>query len=156
MSINDLLNQAMKYRDIGIEEDEILYLNAAKALASVILNEDSQNITALLIRSLVFGDLKKPTEALQDLDLLVKLDPNNPAVHNNRAISLEKSGDIFEAVKAYEESIRLEPNIITYTNLARIIQKQDELQARELYDKAVELDSGESAEKSFEKGRLLR
>lgn len=68
--------------------------------ASQVLDDDPENVTALLLRAMAFvGDKKQPELALDDLDLAIDLDPTNVFLRPYRVMALLLTDRVDEAAE---------------------------------------------------------
>ena len=87
--------------------------------------------------------------AVKAYDEVLERDPDNAAVHYNRAYALHQAGDLDAAQQAYAEVLRLEPeNVDAALNLGAILKEQGEV------DRAVEVTRAALEQNEFN-GPLL-
>jgi tetratricopeptide (TPR) repeat protein len=65
---------------------------------------------AYSMRALAYSLEQKFDLAMADYDMAIKLDPNSPIAHNNRAWTLWRLGDTQNGLAGAERSLALEPN----------------------------------------------
>ena len=82
-------------------EDALIAVNAA------IDTMEARNIQALTMRALILTFMGQNTDALHDLDLLVKLQPNNPSVLSQRAAVHFRAENDEASVRDFDHAISL-------------------------------------------------
>ncbi len=85
-------------------------------------------------RGTIYMYLKMKNEALEDMDLAVYLQPNNPYRYSSRAYVKDFFGDTLGAIEDYEKCLELDPeDIIAMNNLGLLIEKQGNRKKAEKY-----------------------
>ncbi|MCI0395693.1 MAG: tetratricopeptide repeat protein [Chloroflexi bacterium] len=84
-------------------------------------------------------------------------EPGNPEYHNNMGVAHRMQGELEQAIREYQEAIRLNPyDVRYYANLASVLAEQgDDEAALRYYESALRLDSQDYVT-FFNLGNLLR
>src|SRR6185369_9445937 len=97
------------------------------------------------LKGLILAEQNKASEAIDVFTALTKDYPELPEPYNNLAVLYAAQGQYEKARAALEQSIRTHPSYATaYENLGDVYTKL----ASQAYDKALQLDSSNSAAKS--------
>ncbi len=109
----------------------------------ILLKPGDQLLSHLyLARAFVYDTMSKYDLAIKDYDEVIRLDPNNVGVYNNRGAAKAELGQYEEAIDDYNELIRLIPDFgIAYNNrgVAKAELGQYE-EAIDNYDEAIRLN----------------
>ncbi|MBN1432016.1 MAG: tetratricopeptide repeat protein [Methanomicrobiaceae archaeon] len=87
----------------GKNDEALLDYNQAISL-------DAGCAKAVACKALVLMREKRPEEALECYDLLIRRRPDNPAVHHSRGLVLKVMGRYDEALTSFAEAIKLDPS----------------------------------------------
>lgn len=82
--------------------------------------------------------------AVQQYDAVVRLRPQHRDAHTNRGICLARLNRLEEAEQAFSAALEVDPGFVRgYTNLAALaLVSGDPSRARDLYQRAIEVDTG--------------
>ena len=84
-------------------------LDDAEALCRKTLKADARHVGALHLLGVIGLRRRKPADALKAFDRLLKTQPNNPELLNNRAMALYDVGRHDEALKSFDRALALRP-----------------------------------------------
>jgi predicted O-linked N-acetylglucosamine transferase (SPINDLY family) len=84
-------------------------LEDAEALCRKTLKADARHVGALHLLGVIGLRRRRPAAALEAFDRLLKLQPDNPELLNNRAMALYDVGRHDEALKAFDRALALRP-----------------------------------------------
>lgn len=97
------------------------------------------------LKGLILAEQNKPSDAIQVFSALTKDFPDLPGPYNNLAVLYASQGQYDKARDALEQAIRTHPSYATaHENLGDIYAKM----ASQAYDKALQLDKGNSTAQS--------
>jgi len=100
------------------------------------------------------GDIALATEKLQ---MAVKLNPDNPQIHNNYGTVLHESGKLQEAETEFREALKLEPSYLqAKINLATVLMALNKFEEAEKFMKDVLREDSENISVLFKLARLFR
>ena len=102
------------------------------------------------------ANANRPKEALDAFNRAIEMYPKNDYAWGDRALMLEKQGDVDEALASFSNALSINPdNPITWNNKGLAFLKlKKTIQAIECFDKAIEND-GDYAKALYNKGRAL-
>jgi tetratricopeptide (TPR) repeat protein len=113
--------------------------------ADAYLNKNPRDAQMRFLKGVILTEQNKPAEAIAVFGKLTEDHPNLPEPYNNLAVLYAASGQYEKARSALDAAIRTNPSYATaYENLGDIHAKL----ASQAYDKALQLDSGNSAAKA--------
>lgn len=97
---------------------------------------DKSHPVLLAERGTIYMYLKRKEDALEDMDLAVYLQPENPYRYSSRAYVKDFFGDTLAAIEDYEKCLELDPeDIIAMNNLGLLVEKQGNRKKAERYFK---------------------
>jgi tetratricopeptide (TPR) repeat protein len=103
------------------------------------LNANPKDVQAQFIKGVILAELNRRDEAIKIFADITSKNPNLPEPHNNLAVLYAEKGEYDQARKALENAIKTHPSYATaHENLGDIYARM----ASEAYDKALQLDSG--------------
>ncbi|MDZ4098511.1 MAG: tetratricopeptide repeat protein [Methylophilaceae bacterium] len=98
-----------------------------------------KDIQAQFIKGVILAEQNRRDEAIKIFADITSKNPNLPEPHNNLAVLYAEQGEYDKARKALENAIKTHPSYATaHENLGDIYARM----ASEAYDKALQLDSG--------------
>jgi len=98
-----------------------------------------KDVQAQFIKGVILAELNRRDEAIKIFADITSKNPNLPEPHNNLAVLYAEKGEYDQARKALENAIKTHPSYATaHENLGDIYARM----ASEAYDKALQLDSG--------------
>ncbi len=98
-----------------------------------------KDVQAQFIKGVILAELNRRDEAIKIFADITSKNPNLPEPHNNLAVLYAEKGEYDQARKALESAIKTHPSYATaHENLGDIYARM----ASEAYDKALQLDSG--------------
>ena len=110
-----------------------------------ILKDDPKNNAALSMRAalqLDSGDDKQSQSAINDLQMLIGRNPNNPAIRYNLARAYQSRGDLQAAKIQYQEAAKQPGFLVARLGLAQVnLALLDYLHAVESADESLKIDS---------------
>ena len=73
----------------------------------------------------VLGDLQRPREAIEQLQLAISLHGGNrPELHNNIGVAHERLGELREAAESYRKALAIDPNYADpHAHLGNVLRK---------------------------------
>jgi tetratricopeptide (TPR) repeat protein len=117
----------------------------ALAKADAFLGKNPRDAQMRFMKGVILTEQNKPTEAIAIFTKLTQDFPTLPEPYNNLAVLYAASGQYDKARSALDAAIRTNPSYATaYENLGDVHAKL----ASQAYDRALQLDSGNSAAKS--------
>jgi tetratricopeptide (TPR) repeat protein len=120
-------------------------LNQAMERVEKVLASKPRDAQARFLRGLILTEQNKTADAIDVFTRLTQDYPELPEPYNNLAVLYASQGQYEKARQALEMSIRTHPSYATaYENLGDVYARL----ASQAYDKALQLDSGNSAAKS--------
>lgn len=84
-------------------------LEEAEALCRKTLKTDARHVGALHLLGVIGLRRRRPADALRAFDQLLKMQPDNPELLNNRAMALYDVGRQDEALRAFDRALALRP-----------------------------------------------
>lgn len=112
---------------------------AALERINTYLAANPKDVQAQFIKGVILAEQNKRDEAIKIFTDITQKNPNLPEPHNNLAVLYADQGQYDKARKALENAIRTHPSYATaHENLGDIYARM----ASEAYDKALQLDSG--------------
>lgn len=103
------------------------------------LDANPKDVQAQFIKGVILAELNRRDEAIKIFADITSKNPNLPEPHNNLAVLYAEKGEYDQARKALENAIKTHPSYATaHENLGDIYARM----ASEAYDKALQLDSG--------------
>lgn len=113
--------------------------------ADAFLNKNPRDAQMRFLKGVILTELNKSAEAIAIFTKLTEDYPGLPEPYNNLAVLYAAAGQYEKARVALDSAIRTNPSYATaYENLGDVHAKL----ASQAYDKALQLDSGNSAAKS--------
>jgi tetratricopeptide (TPR) repeat protein len=117
----------------------------ALARADAFLAKNPRDAQMRFLKGVILAEQNKPAEAIAIFNKLTEDYPSLPEPYNNLAVLYAASGQYEKARAALDAAIRTNPSYATaYENLGDVHAKL----ASQAYDKALQLDSGNSGAKS--------
>ncbi len=114
----------------------------AMKVADAFLSNKPKDAQMRFLKGLIYTEQKKTTEAIQMFTRLTEDYPELPEPYNNLAVLYASQGKYEKARDSLEMAIRTHPSYATaHENLGDVYAKL----ASQAYDKALQLDSGNSA-----------
>lgn len=118
---------------------------AALAKADAFLAHQPRDTQMRFLKGVILTEQNKPAEAIAIFSRLTEDFPNLPEPYNNLAVLYAAAGQYEKARQALDKAIKTNPSYATaYENLGDIHAKL----ASQAYDKALQLESGNSTAKS--------
>ena len=118
---------------------------AALERINTYLTANPKDAQAMFMRGVILAESGKRDEAIKSFTELTQKYPNLPEPYNNLAVLYAESGQYELAKKALETAIKTHPSYaIAHENLGDIYARM----ASEAYDKALQLDGGNSRAQS--------
>lgn len=112
---------------------------AALERVNTYINANPKDVQAQFIKGVILAELNRRDEAIKIFADITSKNPNLPEPHNNLAVLYAEKGEYDQARKALENAIKTHPSYATaHENLGDIYARM----ASEAYDKALQLDSG--------------
>lgn len=112
---------------------------AALERINTYLAANPKDVQAQFIKGVILAEQNKRDEAIKIFTDITQKNPNLPEPHNNLAVLYADQGQYDKARKALENAIKTHPSYATaHENLGDIYARM----ASEAYDKALQLDSG--------------
>lgn len=112
---------------------------AALERVNTYLGNNPKDVQAQFIKGVILAELNRRDEAIKIFTDITSKNPNLPEPHNNLAVLYAEKGEYDQARKALENAIKTHPSYATaHENLGDIYARM----ASEAYDKALQLDSG--------------
>lgn len=114
---------------------------AALKRVNAYLEANPKDAQGLFTKGIILAESGKRTEAIATFNALTKVYPSLPEPYNNLAVLHAEAGEYDLAKKALETAIKTHPSYATaHENLGDIYARM----ASEAYDKALQLDNGNS------------
>ena len=118
------LNYGIVLRDCGRYEASVEALRRAGELAPALA------ATVYAEIGVTFDTAARFPEAIEAMEQVVRLRPDNPAAHSNLAVVLNRAGRYAESAQAARTAIHLDPNFApARAQLAQVLFEQDHPQA---------------------------
>lgn len=137
-AIADELKDISKMAEQGQQEAALDRVNAY-------LEANPKDAQGMFTKGIILAESGKRSEAIAAFNALTKAYPNLPEPYNNLAVLHAEAGEYNLAKKALETAIKTHPSYATaHENLGDIYARM----ASEAYDKALQLDSGNSRAQS--------
>jgi len=117
-------------------EDSIEILNS-------LIKDDMYNPKYYHLRAKCYSELDDIDKAIDDYSSMIELNPPNlNTAFNNRGVAYSRKGQPFDALKDYNEAIKLNPKIATYySNRAKVLAELNQIEdALKDCDKAISLN----------------
>jgi tetratricopeptide (TPR) repeat protein len=112
---------------------------AALERVNTYIAANPKDVQAQFIKGVILAELNRRDEAIKIFADITSKNPNLPEPHNNLAVLYAEKGEYDQARKALESAIKTHPSYATaHENLGDIYARM----ASEAYDKALQLDSG--------------
>jgi len=112
---------------------------AALDRVNTYIASNPKDVQAQFIKGVILAELNRRDEAIKIFADITSKNPNLPEPHNNLAVLYAEKGEYDQARKALESAIKTHPSYATaHENLGDIYARM----ASEAYDKALQLDSG--------------
>jgi len=112
---------------------------AALAQINTYIAANPKDVQAQFIKGVILAEQNRRDEAIKIFADITSKNPNLPEPHNNLAVLYAEQGEYDKARKALENAIKTHPSYATaHENLGDIYARM----ASEAYDKALQLDSG--------------
>ena len=103
------------------------------------ITSNPKDVQAQFIKGVILAELNRRDEAIKIFADITSKNPNLPEPYNNLAVLYAEKGEYDQARKALESAIKTHPSYATaHENLGDIYARM----ASEAYDKALQLDSG--------------
>ncbi len=147
-------DEAMKRAAEKLAEGDLL---GARILYSAVLNEQPDNLDALVQRGILRASFEELSDAIDDFDGALELDPDHLVARLNRALALHSTGRVDEAISDYDRAIEQvddNPEIWVNRGIARF-SSQDFSAAKADLDRAIELDDS-MVQAYFQRGNVHR
>ena len=151
----ELLKQRIKNKDFKEKAEDYVYFEIANELTNVgelkeaiLFYEKAVEINELPLYLLGLGALyiheKQYDNAEKILKRAVRLEPQNPAIHNNLGVIYIEKKEYNKAIRKYEKAIELKPDFAdAYFNLGLVYRLNGKLnKVQEFFEKAIELNPG--------------
>ncbi len=112
---------------------------AALERVNTYIASNPKDVQAQFIKGVILAELNRRDEAIKIFADITSKNPHLPEPHNNLAVLYAEKGEYDQARKALESAIKTHPSYATaHENLGDIYARM----ASEAYDKALQLDSG--------------
>lgn len=112
---------------------------AALEQINTYITANPKDVQAQFIKGVILAEQNRRDEAIKIFADITSKNPNLPEPHNNLAVLYAEQGEYDKARKALENAIKTHPSYATaHENLGDIYARM----ASEAYDKALQLDSG--------------
>ncbi len=119
--------------------------DAALKRVDAYLEANPKDAQGMFTKGIILAESGKRTEAIATFNALTKAYPNLPEPYNNLAVLHAEAGEFDLAKRALETAIKTHPSYATaHENLGDIYARM----ASEAYDKALQLDNGNSRAQS--------
>ncbi|MDG1144245.1 MAG: tetratricopeptide repeat protein [Burkholderiales bacterium] len=115
-------------------------LGDAKQIYENILQKQSNNYDAIQLLGSIYNQIKLPEMSLKYFDKALKINKTNPAVYNNRGNAFQALKRFGDALKSYEEALKLKPDYAeaTWNKSLLLILIGDYLDGWTLYESRLE------------------